>query len=108
MEPPDHSATSDTTLDPKDWSRLRAESHALLDVALDFVEQAKARPVWKVPPAQIKQLAFESEPPSASLPPEEVSRQLQSILPYNVGNTHPRFFGWVHGAGAAWCGASLA
>lgn len=101
MEPPDAANASDTTLDPKDWSRLRAESHALLDIALDFVEQAKSRPVWRPPPEAIKKLAHESEPPSSSLPPEEVSRQLQSIMPYNVGNTHPRFFGWVHGTGSA-------
>ena len=24
---------------------------------------------------------------------------LRLVLPYSVGNTHPRFFGWVHGAG---------
>ncbi|MEH6360363.1 MAG: pyridoxal-dependent decarboxylase, partial [Amylibacter sp.] len=29
-----------------------------------------------------------------------MQKQLESFLPYGVGNTHPRFFGWVHGAGA--------
>ena len=101
MDPPANSITSDTTLDPQDWSILRTEAHALLDTALDFLKQSRERPVWTAPPPEIKWLAQETEPPASSLPFDEVRRRLQRIMPYNVGNTHPRFFGWVHGAGSA-------
>jgi aromatic-L-amino-acid decarboxylase len=34
--------------------------------------------------------------PAAGSP---VCRACASLLPYGAGNTHPRFFGWVHGSG---------
>src|SRR5262245_64559568 len=38
--------------------------------------------------------------PVEGRPAEQVSADLADlILPYGVGNTHPRFFGWVHGCG---------
>jgi glutamate/tyrosine decarboxylase-like PLP-dependent enzyme len=38
--------------------------------------------------------------PSAGISHPELAAKLETLLPHGVGNTHPRFFGWVHGAGA--------
>lgn len=88
----------DTGLDPADWPAFRTEAHALLDAALDKMQQAREGRVWTPLPDTIK-AAFNQPLPETGLPPEALSAALAALLPYGAGNTHPRFFGWVHGAG---------
>jgi len=91
----------DSSLDPADWPSFRALAHRVLDEALDHVQDVRQRPVWTpMPPEVVKRLA---EPlPTDGQSAEKVSADLADlILPYGVGNTHPRFFGWVHGCGTA-------
>ncbi|HTC31232.1 MAG TPA: pyridoxal-dependent decarboxylase [Candidatus Acidoferrum sp.] len=86
-------------LDPKDWSAFRALSHAALDDALDYLEGIRDRPVWREMPDDVQ--ARLNEPlPIDPTPLDAVYRSfVESIFPYASGNTHPRFFGWVQGAG---------
>lgn len=90
---------ADTSLDPEDWPEFRALAHRMLDHALDHVEGARDRPVWR-PTPQAAWNALKAPPP---MEPEGAARAaddlLAHILPYPTGNTHPRFFGWVHGTG---------
>ena len=87
------------SLDPKDWQDLRQTAHALLDGALDKMQTAGQRPVWQPLPDDLK-LDLKLPLPKRGYGLEEMQRRLQALLPYGVGNTHPRFFGWVHGAGS--------
>lgn len=81
-------------LDPEDWTVFRKRAHAILDRAIDHMEKAGERPVWrKAPDGALPPLD------DASHTPASVDETLNSLLPFGVGNTHPRFFGWVHGAG---------
>lgn len=88
-------------LDPDDWAALRRQGHAMLDDMLDHLQGAAAGsgPTWRQPPAAVR--ASLREPfPATGMALEQVHAQfLSSILPYSVGNTHPGFMGWVHGAG---------
>lgn len=86
------------TLDPKDWTAFRARAHAMLDAALDRMQNGSDGPVWRDPTAELK-AAFDVALPVDGLGPEAVDRQISELLPFGVGNTHPRFFGWVHGSG---------
>jgi glutamate/tyrosine decarboxylase-like PLP-dependent enzyme len=87
------------TLDPKDWSQFRASAHAMLDASIDKLEAAKEGRVWTpLPDAQRSDI--EGDLPIEGCSHDDIQAQLQGFLPYGVGNTHPRFFGWVHGAGA--------
>ncbi|MFN3910623.1 pyridoxal phosphate-dependent decarboxylase family protein [Hyphomonas sp.] len=85
-------------LDPDDWAAFRATAHALLDAALGKMEQAREGRVWTPFPAEMK-AAFDQPLPQAGLGEAALSAQLEALLPYGAGNTHPRFFGWVHGSG---------
>jgi len=87
------------TLDPKNWSQFRDAAHAMLDASLDKLEAAQDGRVWTPLPDEQKS-AIQSALPIEGTPPEDIQKQLEGFLPYGVGNTHPRFFGWVHGAGA--------
>lgn len=87
------------SLDPQDWKAFRRLAHRALDDALDFVEGVRQRPVWQPLPEETRQRLREPLPVEGS-PLEAVYEEFKrSILPYATGNVHPRFFGWVHGAG---------
>jgi glutamate/tyrosine decarboxylase-like PLP-dependent enzyme len=87
------------TLDPEDWDSVRALGHRMLDDMLDYMKTVRERPVWYHIPAEVK-AHFNGPLPLDPQTPEEVYEEfLESVLPYPVGNTHPRFWGWVFGTG---------
>ncbi len=92
------SDTGETGLDPQDWQTFRAAAHDMLDAALDKMQSAGDGRVWTPFPDEQKQ-AFRAPLPRAGASAQEVQTRIEALLPYGVGNTHPRFFGWVHGSG---------
>ena len=94
---------SSTTLDPptsEEWDALRENAHALLDAAINRLRSAKKGRVWTPVPDELK-ASLSAPLPHAGVSDNELRIRLESLLPFGVGNTHPRFFGWVHGAGSA-------
>jgi glutamate/tyrosine decarboxylase-like PLP-dependent enzyme len=92
------------SLDPADWSGFRAEAHAALDACIDHLQAvaegpATANPVWRPVPDSIQQ-HFAAPIPHQGTPLDQVLAECATaVMPYATGNLHPRFFGWVHGAG---------
>jgi aromatic-L-amino-acid decarboxylase len=87
------------SLDPRDWSGLRALGHRMLDEMFDDLAGLRDGPVWRKMPGALRDAWAEPLPRAgqdADLVYDTVRR---SIAPYVVGNRHPRFFGWVHGGG---------
>jgi glutamate/tyrosine decarboxylase-like PLP-dependent enzyme len=92
-------AFSEETLDPEDWASMRALGHRMLDDAMDYIETLRDRPVWQHAPQEVK-AHFEGPLPPYPEPPGEVYREyVDYVLPYQIGNSHPRFWGWVAGSG---------
>ena len=90
-------ATDD--LDPRDWAAFRQQAAVMLGDMLDYIEQIRARPVWQPIPDATRQ-KFHAPLPHAPRALTDVHASvMQDILPHVVGNTHPRFMGWVHGGG---------
>ncbi|HUC49727.1 MAG TPA: pyridoxal-dependent decarboxylase [Xanthobacteraceae bacterium] len=88
-------------LDPADWDAFRSDAHALLDRLISRLEQAGEGPVWTPTPETVKRRLAEP-PPLDPRGVHDVCNDLAAlILPYGTGNTHPRFWGWVHGSGTA-------
>ncbi len=88
-----------TSLDPQDWAALRAQGHAMLDDMFGYLETLRERPVWQPIPAEVRG-SFQDPLPQAPTPIAEAhARFMHDVLPYAVGNAHPRFMGWVHGGG---------
>ncbi len=87
------------SLDPQDWEGFRELCHGMLDEALDFLQQARERPVWTPVPDAVKAKLREDLPAEPQGPEQVCDDFRQLVLPYATGNTHPRFFGWVHGSG---------
>ncbi len=90
--------THEPGLDPEDWTAFRARAHSMLDAALDHMQAAREGPVWQPMPDSVR-AGLAAPLPHAGAPGETVDAALRQLIPYGVGNTHPRFFGWVHGAG---------
>jgi glutamate/tyrosine decarboxylase-like PLP-dependent enzyme len=87
------------SLDPTDWPAFRREAHAALGRALDRLEQAGDGPVWRPTPPEVRS-RFEAALPAAPRDLADVLADVNALIaPYVVGNTHPRFMGWAHGAG---------
>ena len=94
-------ADGPSLLDPADWPAFRREAHALLETLLARLEHAGEGPVWTPMPEPVKRRLAE---PAPRLPQgvQKVCADLcELILPFGTGNTHPRFWGWVHGTGTA-------
>lgn len=89
----------DATLDPEDWTELRALAHRILDDMFDHLEGVRARPVWQQMPDAARE-SLRAPLPRAPGSLADAYRSLQdNVIPYTVGNPHPGFMGWVHGAG---------
>ncbi len=92
---------AEETLDPQNWESLRALGHRMLDDMLDYLKTVRERPAWRHIPEQVK-AQFNQPLPLDPQPPEEIYQEfLENVLPYPVGNIHPRFWGWVFGTGTA-------
>ena len=86
-------------LDPADWDAFRASLHQVVDEMVDRFQDEGTGPVWQAIPESVHQ-GFTGPLPRAPRPLDSVlDRVRRDVLPYTLGNTHPRFFGWVHGSG---------
>lgn len=87
------------TLDPEDWSAVRAVAHKMVDDAIDHLRQVRSRPVWRPMPRQAE-TPFDGSVPMEPQSLRQVYEVFQAtIAPYPMGNIHPRFWGWYMGAG---------
>lgn len=91
---------TEESLDPLDWEELRALTHQVVDDAIEHVRDVRNRPVWKDMPPAVRQ-AYVTPPPEEPQPLPDVYRELQeNLMPYPMGNIHPRFWMWFMGAGS--------
>ncbi len=92
-------AAPEETLDPDDWESTRKLGHKMLDDMLDYLKTVRERPVWQNVPDEVKS-QFTGPVPISPEQPEEVYREfVEKVLPYPMGNIHPRFWGWILGTG---------
>ena len=89
------------SLDPEDWSALRALGHRMLDDMVDYIEHIRERPVWQPIPEAARE-HFRAGLPRQPTELEDAYKEFTDyVVPYAAGNVHPGFMGWVHGGGTA-------
>ncbi|HQY44865.1 MAG TPA: pyridoxal-dependent decarboxylase [Paracoccaceae bacterium] len=87
------------TLDPEDWSGMRALGHRIMDEAIDHLAGLRDRPVWQDMPAEVR-AAFGGPLPREGIGAEaSYAAMVSTVRPYPMGNIHPRFWAWYMGAG---------
>ena len=86
------------TLDPEDWNETRRVSRQVVDDAVAYLRDVRERPVWRAMPADVR-AAFEEPAPRGPMPLPDVYREVaERVLPYPMGNIHPRFWAWYMGS----------
>src|SRR5574338_164593 len=87
------------TLDPDDWGKLKSLAHQMIEDSFNYIQTLEERPVWQQYPEEIKN-NFSSKAP---LEPDSIENTykefVDKILPYPMGNIHPRFWAWYMGNG---------
>src|SRR5574338_1678847 len=87
------------TLDPDDWGKLKSLAHQMIEDSFNYIQTLEERPVWQQYPEAIKS-NFSSKAP---LEPDSIENAykefVDKILPYPMGNIHPRFWAWYMGSG---------
>ncbi|HEY4040466.1 MAG TPA: pyridoxal-dependent decarboxylase [Rhodopila sp.] len=87
------------SLDPTDWSDLRALGHRMVDDMFDHLAALRDGPVWQKMPAALRQELRQKLPRGPSSAESVYDNFQRLVRPYSTGNLHPRFMGWVHGGG---------
>lgn len=86
------------TLDPADWVSVRTLAHQIVDDAVDYTRDVRDKPVWQEMPPDVR-AHFRGPAPQAGQPLAAVYDELVvNMLPYPMGNIHPRFWMWYMGA----------
>ncbi|MFM9843946.1 MAG: pyridoxal phosphate-dependent decarboxylase family protein [Dongiaceae bacterium] len=91
-------AAVEETLDPDDWTEAQALSHRIVDDAVGYLRGIRDRPVWQEMPAEAKAF-FKAPLPRTPAPLAEIYREVaENVMPYPMGNIHPRFWAWYMGS----------
>jgi aromatic-L-amino-acid decarboxylase len=88
-----------TSLDPTDWSSLRALGHRMVDDMVDHLAGAAAGPVWTRMPDTLRDELRAPLPRVGEGAEAAYAAFRRLVQPYATGNVHPAFMGWVHGGG---------
>jgi glutamate/tyrosine decarboxylase-like PLP-dependent enzyme len=87
------------SLDPDDWTAMRALAHRAVDDALDYLAGVRDRPVWQPTPEAVV-AKFHAPLPREPQGAEQAYADFREwVMPYQMGNTHPRFWSWYMGGG---------
>lgn len=87
------------TLDPPDWEKAQQFARQMVDDAVAHLKDVRERPIWRNMPEKVRNYYLEPVPNDPQ-PLDDVYRELKSnLVPYPMGNIHPRFWGWYMGAG---------
>ncbi|MFE6747986.1 pyridoxal phosphate-dependent decarboxylase family protein [Kitasatospora purpeofusca] len=80
---------------------FRAAAHTAADLAADHLAGLAAGPVWQPMDDAARRTLLDAPLPAAGRPLDELLAAVgRDVLPYPMGNGHPRFFGWVNSAPA--------
>jgi glutamate/tyrosine decarboxylase-like PLP-dependent enzyme len=89
----------DKTLDPQNWEEFRELGHRMVDEMLSYLRNVGQRPVWQPIPADVKRRYAEPVPTEGAGVEAVYEEFKRIVLPYPLGNIHPRFWSWVCGTG---------
>ena len=85
-------------LDPSSWEAARAVAHRMVDDAIAYLQDIGEAPSWR-DPAPVEAVFRERLPQEPTPLPDLYGTLKDSLMPYPMGNVHPRFFAWYMGAG---------
>jgi glutamate/tyrosine decarboxylase-like PLP-dependent enzyme len=87
------------SLDPQDWEEMQELAHQMVDDMMGHLRTVRERPIWQKPPQDMREFLRQPVPQAGMATDQIYAEFRQNILPYQMGNIHPRFWGWVIGTG---------
>lgn len=91
---------SQETLDPADWTAALALAQQMVKDAVGHLRDLRARPLWQAMPDAVRR-SYDAPVPQGPAPLAEIWGELRTnLMPYPMGNIHPRFFMWYMGSGS--------
>ena len=82
---------------PLPEDEFRALGHEAIDLVADYLATIRDRPVYQPMPQQDRDALLDLPLPDQGVDASRLLAQFaNTILPYPMGNGHPRFFGWVN------------
>lgn len=87
------------SLDPKDWDDLKGLMHNMIDDTVDYIRTVSQRAPWTPVPDEVK-LKFTKPIPRAGSGYKATYQSFkEDVMPYPMGNIHPKFWAWYMGNG---------
>lgn len=71
----------------------------MIDDAIAHISNVRDRPVWRAMPDNVRKVFAAPLPEAPGDLAEAYETLTENLLPYSMGNIHPRFWGWYMGAG---------
>lgn len=87
------------TLDPGDWDSALRLAHRIVDDAVRHIGDLRKRPVWQAMPNHVRAKFMTPLPEHPSSLDHVYAEVSENVLPYSMGNIHPRFWAWYMGSG---------
>ncbi|MER8580809.1 aspartate aminotransferase family protein [Mesorhizobium sp. M1423] len=89
---------TEETLDPSNWADVQVLSHRIVDDAVAYLRDVRERPVWQEMPVDVRTF-FTAPLPRSPAPLAEIYGDVTGkLMPYPMGNIHPRFWSWYMGS----------
>ena len=97
MTPDNHSANNEQSELALERETFRRLGYRAVDLIADYLAETRSRPVFHpMLPTERQTLLEQVLPQEESDPASLLDFFEEHILPYPMGNGHPRFFGWVN------------
>ncbi|WNF00023.1 aminotransferase class I/II-fold pyridoxal phosphate-dependent enzyme [Streptomyces luomodiensis] len=81
--------------------QFRRLAHETADIVADYLAGIRQDPVVRVMPDTVRRRLKEQELGDDSVSAAQLVQEIREfVLPYPMGNGHPRFFGWINSAPA--------
>lgn len=91
-------SVAEETLDPSDWADVQSLSHRIVDDAVAYLRDVRQRPVWQEMPGDVRDFFTASLPQSPTPLADIYGDVVDKVMPYPMGNIHPRFWSWYMGS----------
>ena len=91
-------SAAEETLDPSDWADVQVLSHRIVDDAVAYLRDVRQRPVWQEMPGDVRDFFTASLPQSPTPLADIYGDVVDKVMPYPMGNIHPRFWAWYMGS----------
>lgn len=86
------------TLDPADWAAAEAISHRIVSDAVAYLRDVRDRAPWQDMPQDVRRTFAEPLPNAPTDLTDVYQSVLNNLMPYPMGNIHPRFWSWYMGS----------